>query len=277
MSLEVMDEYAYHYANKILENKYGTNSIEISFSNVQFKVHKSTQLIITGAKCEFFINDILCNCWETQSIKKDDIIKIGKIVEGTRVYLTVSGGFTIQKEFQSNSTTIKENLGGLDGGKLKKADILPFNESFKIQKKRLQKKYIPKYENHLTLRVILGSQEINFSQKEKKKFFDSTYTITNDFNRMGCKLKGEALKCDVDGIISEGISFGSIQIPNDGQPIILLKERQTIGGYPKIGAVFSIDCFTLAQAKPQSTINFVAISLEEAQEELRNFYTYFKK
>ncbi|MGB7401866.1 MAG: urea amidolyase, partial [Arcobacter sp.] len=84
------------------------------------------------------------------------------------------------------------------------------------------------------------------------------------------------IKSDINGIISEGIAFGAIQIPSDGQPIILLKERQTIGGYPKIGTVFSLDCFNLAQAKPNSKIRFTPISIEEAQEKLRAFYHYFR-
>ncbi|RXJ81973.1 biotin-dependent carboxyltransferase family protein [Arcobacter sp. F2176] len=272
----VMDEYAYLYVNKILGNDYGTNALEISFSNVQFKVNDSTQIALTGAKCEFFINDVLMNTWETYNIKNGDILKVGRIIEGTRVYLAVSGGFDIKKEFGSNSTTIKEKLGGIDGDKLKKGDILPFKSSQPTYKKRLHKEYIPKYSDELILRVILCSQEDNFSQEEKDKFFSSTYTITNDFNRMGCKLNGEVIKSDINGIISEGIAFGAIQIPSDGQPIILLKERQTIGGYPKIGTVFSLDCFNLAQAKPNSKIRFTPISIEEAQEKLRAFYHYFR-
>jgi|TARA_R110002050_G_scaffold54755_3_gene123892 biotin-dependent carboxylase-like uncharacterized protein len=272
----VMDEYAYLYANKILGNDYGTNALEISFSNVQFKVNASTQIALTGAKCEFFINDVLMNTWETHNIKNGDILKVGRIIEGTRVYLAVSGGFDIKKEFGSNSTTIKESLGGIDGDKLKKGDILPFKSSQATYKKRLHEEYIPKYSDELILRVILCSQEENFSQEEKDKFFSSSYTITNDFNRMGCKLNGEIIKSDINGIISEGIAFGAVQIPSDGQPIILLKERQTIGGYPKIGTVFSLDCFNLAQAKPNSKIRFSPISIEEAQEKLRAFYHYFR-
>lgn len=92
---------------------------------------------------------------------------------------------------------------------------------------------------------------------------------------MGCKLSGEAIKCDINGIISEGIAFGSIQIPSDGQPIVLLKDRQTIGGYPKIGTVLSIDCFKLSQAKVNTKIRFEEISYEKAVEEVKNFYSSF--
>ncbi len=127
----------------------------------------------------------------------------------------------------------------------------------------------------MTLRVILSYQDYSFSQEEQNKFFNSSYKVTSDFNRMACKLSGEKIESTLDGIVSEGISFGAIQIPKDGQPIILLKDRQTIGGYPKIGSVLSIDCFKLAQAKIGSEVRFELIDIREAQEKLRDFYSIF--
>lgn len=271
----VMDEYSYQIANKMLGNNDEKNIIEIAFSNVEFKANKNTTIAITGAKCEFFINDISKNTWQTFNIKAGDIIKIGKILKGTRVYLAVKDGFDIQKEFGSNSTTLKEKLGGLNGDRLKKGDLLPLTSYEQNYNTRLKDKYIPKYCDELELRVILSYQDDFFKKEEIEKFFSSTYTITNEFNRMGCKLKGEAISCDINGIISEGISFGAIQIPSDGQPIILLKDRQTIGGYPKIGSVLSIDCFKLAQAKPNAKIKFIPISIEDAQKKLKRFYSLF--
>ena len=269
----VMDEYAYLVANKMLGNPLDTNILEIAFSNVIFKANASTVISITGAICEFFINDIAKNCWQTHNIQKDDIIKIGKILNGNRVYLGVFGGFNIEKEFGSNSTTIKENLGGITGTRLKKGDILAFHKTKKINKKFLKKEFIQKYEDELTLRVLLSYQYENFSKEEIKKFFSSTYLVTKDFNRMGCKLQGNSIKCDINGIVSEGIAFGSIQIPKDGQPIVLLKERQTIGGYPKIGTVLNIDCFKLAQAKIGTKVRFQELSYENALEKSKKFYS----
>lgn len=271
----VMDEYAYFMANKLLGNSLDTNILEIGCSNVILKVNKNTKISITGAFCEFFINDELKQTWQSFEVKKNDIIRIGKILSGNWLYLAVSGGFLIQKEFGSNSTTTKENLGGIDGSRFKKADILPFNKSKKSNKTFLKKEFIPKYEDEIILRVLLSYQYENFSKQELKKFFLSTYMVTKDFNRMGCKLKGDAIKCDINGIISEGIAFGSIQIPSDGQPIILLKERQTLGGYPKIGTVLNIDCFKLSQAKVNTKIRFQEISYIEALEKTREFYSSY--
>jgi len=271
----VMDEYAYFIANSLLGNELDTNIIEIALSNIIFKVKKNTSIAITGAKCEFFINDIAFNTWRTYNIKVGDIIKIGKILNGSRVYFAVKEGFIIEKEFGSNSTTLKESLGGLKGEKLYKGDILNFNSYKKSVNKKIKKRYVPDYNEELTLRVILSYQDNFFINNQIDKFFSSTYNITNEFNRMGCKLDGKKIVCDIDGIISEGIAFGAIQIPKDGKPIILLKDRQTIGGYPKIGSVLSIDCFRLSQCKPLQKVKFTPISLEDAQEKLKLFYSSF--
>jgi len=272
----VMDEYAASTAHKLLGNNLDTNILEITFPNVELQAKKDTNITITGASCEFSVNNITKKTWQVHNIKKGDVVKIGKIIEGQRVYLAVKNGFDIPKEFGSNSTTIKESLGGLNGTKIQKKDVLPYFENKTNIIKRWHKNHIPKYEKELTLRVLLSYQEDSFSDYEKEKFFNSTYTVTPDFNRMACKLKGEPITSSLDGIISEAISFGSIQIPKDGQPIILLKERQTIGGYPKIGTVLSIDCFKLSQIKIGGTIKFEEISIETAQKKLKEFYLTFK-
>ena len=271
----VMDEYAYYAANKMLGNSFDTNILEIAFSNVIFKANAPTQIAITGAICELFINDISKQCWQTHNVKAGDIIKIGKILKGIRVYLGVLGGFDIKKEFGSNSTTIKENLGGLNGDKLKKGDILAFKEISCSFDARFKKELIPSYEDELILRVVLSYQSDLFANEEKEKFFSNSFTVSNDFNRMGCKLSGESILCDCNEIISEGISLRAIQVPSDGQPIILLKDRQTIGGYPKIGSVLAIDCFKLSQVKANTKIRFSEISIDEATKKTRRFYSSF--
>lgn len=266
-----LDEYAAFTANRLLDNNLDTNALEIAFPNLILEATKNTTISITGAYCDFFINDILENTWQTHSIKKGDILKIGKFHSGQRVYLAVKNGFDTNKEFGSNSTTLKEQFGK----KLEKNDILPFHEHSEFKKRRLHEKFLPKYENNLVLRVLLSYQEEEFSKEEKEKFFCSEYEITPDFNRMACKLKGEAISSNLDGVISEPIAYGAIQIPKDGQPIILLKERQTIGGYPKIGTVLAIDCFKLAQMKIGSKVKFEQIDIQTAQKKLRDFYSIF--
>lgn len=271
----VMDEYAFLVGQQLLENDSNQNTLEIAFSNVELKSNCNTTIAITGASCELFINGILKTTWQTHLVRKNDVIKIGKILSGQRVYLSVKNGFNIKEEFKSNSTTLKEGIGGLNGSKIIKGDFLELNSFEKVLNRRLKSKHIPKYTDSIILRVVLSYQENSFSKEEKNKFFSSRYLITPDFNRMACKLSGEKITSSLDGIISEGISYGSIQIPKDGQPIILLKERQTIGGYPKIGTVLAIDCFKLAQMKIGSYVKFEVINIEEAQKKIKDFYSIF--
>lgn len=271
----VMDEYAFYTLNMLLENEANTNVIELSLAGMECVVHAPTHLALTGATCQFFINNEPCQMWRRYAVNKGDVIKITTLLEGSRVYLGVKGGFLVEKEFGSNATTLKEHLGGLDGERLKKGDVLSFKPfSNNTYTTKLKEAFIPSYNNTLELRMTLGFQEEFFENKEA--FFENTYTISNDFNRMGCKLKGTPLKCHLDGIISEGICFGAVQVPPDGEPIILLKDRQTIGGYAKIGTVLAIDCFKLAQAKPNTKVRFKAISQQEAQAKLKAFYKAFR-
>ncbi|RXJ94216.1 urea amidolyase [Malaciobacter molluscorum] len=271
----VMDEYAYFMANQLLENKKDENIIEVYYSNFNFIVNCNTQIAITGAYCEVYINKQLKPTWQTYSLKKGDIVEVSKLLSGCIVYIGIKNGIKIPKQFGSYSTSIKEKIGGIDGRLLKKGDILPIENICSFNKRKISFKYLPKYKEELQLRVILSYQEEYFTKEQKNKFFSSIYTISNEFNRMACKLKGEKIDCEIDGVISEAISFGAIQIPKDGQPIILLKERQTIGGYPKIGTVLTIDCFKLAQLRPNMKIKFKEISLNEAQKKLKEFYNSF--
>jgi len=123
--------------------------------------------------------------------------------------------------------------------------------------------------------VIEGHQRELFPALELARFYSETYRISPQSDRMGVRLSGPALQPLADGIISEGISFGAVQVPRDGQPIILLKDRQTIGGYPKLGTVFALDAFKLAQRQPHSEVRFVPMPLHEAQLELQAFYRFF--
>jgi len=116
----------------------------------------------------------------------------------------------------------------------------------------------------LELRVIPGYQIDSFSSLQQQRFFSGEFITTDRADRMGFRLNGPAINCDIDGILSEGICYGAIQIPPDGQPIILLNDRQTIGGYPKIGAVLSLDLPKLAQSMPGTPIRFTRISVDDA-------------
>ncbi len=268
----VMDEYAYKALNYILQNRNNTNCIEITIGGLKLEADDDCTIGVTGANIKFNINSKEAPIWKTHNIKKGDILEFGYAKKGARVYLGIKGGFDIEKELGSNSVTIKENIGR----SLQKGDLLYFKQnSTQEYNISLKQEFIPIYKDELTLRVTLGYQDTFFDKKEIEKFFSQAYVISTQNNRMGYKLNAEPIKCQIDGIISEGISFGAIQIPKDGQPIILLKDRQTIGGYPKIGSVIPVDCFKLSQMKTNQKIKFKPISIDEAQSIVKKFASLF--
>lgn len=246
-----MDEYAYKWALKLLGDE-DTNALEILLGGVILKATADTTIAVTGADLDFKINGVSEPLWQSTDVKKGDTLSFGIQKSGMRAYLAVKGGFRTKKVKGSYSTTIKEGIGD----KLKNGDILDFKTIQTKVRRRVKKEYIPVYKNTITLRVVLGYQEDYFTDEQKEKFFNSEYKLTQDISRMGYKLSGPSLEPKSTKLISEGIAYGAIQIPKDGQPIILLKERQTIGGYPKIGSVVPTDCFKLSQMPIGSTIRF---------------------
>ena len=258
-----MDGYAYMWSQTLLQQQ-NINAIEIMVG-LKLQALINVTIAITGADLDFKINGSRSDIWQTHKLDKGDILTFQRRLSGQRSYLAIAGGFDVPKSYGSYSTTLKEGIGS----RVERDDILKsLNLNTLILKNnsptfRVQPDYIPHYKKPIVLRIILGYQEKSFSQEEKDKFFNSDYKITLESDRMGFRLHGEAIKADIDGIISEGIAFGAVQIPQDGQPIVLLRERQTIGGYPKIGTVLEEDCFKLTQKGVDCLVRFKEVFLEE--------------
>ena len=265
-----MDEYAYLWTQKLLDNK-EANALEILLSGLKLQATASTVIAVCGADLDFRINGSPAPVWQTHPIKSGDILSFVGKKEGMRAYLSVKEGFHINKYEDCFSTTLREHKGK----KLEKGDMLPYTQHISSEIRRVPPKYIPIYPAELTLHIVAGYQYEHFPEEHKKQFFSTPYKLTPQISRMGYKLQGEPVTPANEGIISEGITFGAVQIPPDGQPIILLKERQTIGGYPKIGSVLPIDCFKLAQLPVKGKIIFKNIKVEDAQKMMQEFYRFF--
>ncbi len=273
-SAGALDEFAFSSANMLLGNEYGTNMLEIVFGGVKLRAKGSTSFVLTGAKVDAKINNKPIEIWKTYKIEDGDTLSLGFASSGTRVYLAVKGGFNIEKEYGSCSVSIKEKIGGTP---LKVGQFLPFECNILQNNYKLFSKYVPNYDKITTLRIVAGYQWDMFEEYEREKFFKSDYKVTGQNDRMGFRLTGEKITSTCKGIVSEPIAYGSVQVPAHGEPIVLLKERQTIGGYPKIGAVIKVDCFRLAQLKQDSQVKFKLVSLDEAREIDMDFYKFFKE
>jgi len=269
-----MDEHAFCWLNRLLGNDYGTNALEIVFGGVKLKAIGTTYFALSGAQVDATINNKPIEIWKTYKINDGDILNIGFATSGARIYLGVVGGFNVASEFGSASVCLKEGIGGLA---IKANDFLSYRSENLSEIRKLMLRYKPDFNETLTLRVVEGYQWNLFEKEERNKFFNSEYIVTGQNDRMGYRLSGEKIISTSKGIISEPIAYGAVQIPSHGEPIVLLKERQTIGGYPKIGSVIPVDCFALAQRKQNSRVRFELVSLDEAREICQSFYKFFKE
>ncbi|MEM9254628.1 MAG: biotin-dependent carboxyltransferase family protein [Pseudomonadota bacterium] len=263
-----LDAEAFHYCQRLLGNTPFSTLIEISVGGLELEIHTATTLCMTGAPMPLCINGEERDGWTTHRVAPGDSVSVGFAPRGCRAYLGVRRGFQVKPQFSSTATVVREGIGGLTGDRLHKGDALPYAEETHCPSLTLPPSDRPSYQNQVTVRVIPGYQHREFTRAAKRLFFSAPYTVTESSDRMGYRLRGPDVASTRDGILSEGICPGAIQVPPDGQPIVLLNDRQTIGGYPKLGAALSLDTARLAQLTPGGIVHFTPISLHTARRAL---------
>lgn len=267
-----MDEFASRVANKILGNDENSAVIETTMKGISFEFLSDAVFAITGGNCDTTLNGAPIRLWEAYKGKKGDIIKMGICKGGLRNYIAFAGGIDVPVVMNSRTTNLKAKIGGFNGRKLMVNDEIGLfpTDGPTIELKKFDKKYIPNFSKEIKIRVILGQQVDEFTKKGVETLFDGQYSITNESDRMGMRLLGEAIehKNGAD-IISDGMTIGAVQVPGNGQPIIMMADRQTTGGYTKIGNVITVDLPVLAQAMPGTKIQFTEISVANAVDLLR--------
>ena len=277
----VMDVRSYHIANALVGNFTDEAVIEMTYLGGSFKFLESNYIAITGADMSPKLDGVPVEMYTTVFVKQDETLTFSTAESGMRAYIAVRGGIDVPVIMGSRSTNLKCKLGGLDGRPLKAGDIVPCRDVYDEFHKHLIHS-APKEDfgsDEITVRVLLGPQDDYFTDHGIKTFLNSTYTVTNESDSMGCKRSGEKIeyKNTVD-IISDGIVFGSIQIPRTGNPIIMLADRQTTGGYAKIATVISVDLPLLAQARPGTKVRFELIDRQKAErllkQEQKEFHSY---
>lgn len=270
----VMDEYSAKIANKLVGNKVGEAVLETTLKGVQIEFLQNTAVAITGGNCDVTLNGTKIELWQSYLVNRGDILKMGICRSGLRNYLAFAGGIDVPIIMNSKSTNLKAKVGGFNGRKLMAGDILSVGVGSLETPLTLNKHYIPTYSKDIKVGVILGQQDDHFTEAGIKTFLNETYTVTQESDRMGIRLSsvsGATIehKNGAD-IISDGITFGAIQVPGSGQPIVMMADRQTTGGYTKIGNVISSDLAKLAQATPGTKVKFVEYTLEQAVQAIKN-------
>ena len=262
-----VDNMAMSWANLLVGNPTGSTALEVSFGGLELEVGADTVISLAGGDCPVTLNsDRELEYWRSHRVREGDVLRFAYASRFCRSYLAVAGGFLVEPSFGSTATVVREGLGGFDGDKLQQGAMLQISRAQK--EICLQLVNPPSYTEDIEVRVLCGYQVDHFPEPQRRRFFSSTYTVSDRADRMGYRLEGPAVESDLDGILSEGICQGAIQIPADGQPIVLLQDRQTIGGYPKIGSALSLDTAELAQQMPGARVQFREISHFEAHNAL---------
>jgi biotin-dependent carboxylase-like uncharacterized protein len=261
-----LDFFAFTIANLLVGNPSGAAALEITMMGPSLEVLGDADVALTGADMTMTINQELAPTWQMLRVKKGDVIRIRQAKSGCRAYLAVTGGIDVPVVMGSRSTCVKAKIGGVEGRTLRKDDVLGRIPGGPLSKpRRLPADFIPTFSPDVVLRAVAGPQDEAFASG-LETFFGSVYEVTPEADRMGYRLQGPAIhhdECFPQSIISEPTIPGNVQLPADGQPIILLVE-QTTGGYTKIATVISTDLPWIAQAVPGNRVRFQKVTLEEA-------------
>ncbi|MYD50347.1 MAG: biotin-dependent carboxyltransferase [Dehalococcoidia bacterium] len=268
-----MDEFALRMANLMAGNDQNAAALEATVQGPRIEFHTSTWIAVTGADMTPEVDGQPVPMWESLEIEEGSVLEFGDLRDGMRAYIAVRGGIDVPVVMGSRSTYLKGCFGGLEGRALKAGDILSTlpTEPDTALSKRLPKDYTaPVYGGTHRLRVVLGPQQHAFDSNALSRFLSSRYRVHSDSDRMGYMLDGPMIE-HLEGadIVSDGNPPGAIQIHGDGIPRILLSDRGTTGGYTKIATVISVDLPSLAQALPGQSVSFRQVTVEEAQDALR--------
>ncbi len=262
----VLDSFAFRVANILAGNPENNPVLEITVMGPSLEITKQMDIALTGAKMGMTLNDKPVKQWKSIRVNPGDMLTIAQVKSGCRAYLAVTGGVKVPLIMGSYSTYVGGKIGGFMGRPLKKDDVLETNDAKVLNKHRsIPENMIPEYPSTALIRAISGPQDEYFD-KGLSTLFETEYMVTAKADRMGYRLQGGRIpikKGMPKSIVSEPSMPGSIQIPPDEQPIILLVE-QTVGGYAKIATVISTDLSRVAQTTPGDTIKFEKIDLTTA-------------
>ena len=271
-----LDLHAAAWVNRLLDNPWGTPLLEIALGYLELESELDTWLALTGAEVAATLDGTPLPPWSRFPLRAGQRLKLGFARSGQRAYLAVAGGFHAPSQLGSISTQQREGLGGLQGTgePLRAGDLLPCLAADFSRALSVPWPYQPDYRAPARLRVIGGGDKAGFAADQVQAFFERSWQLSPQSDRMGARLLGEPLAAP-SRQWSQGVCRGAIQVPPDGQPIILQADHQTMGGYPILGWLHPLDQARLAQCPAHHELRFSPVDIGEAQVELREFYRFF--
>jgi biotin-dependent carboxylase-like uncharacterized protein len=277
-----LDSFALRIANLLVDNSEDQACLETLLMGLRIKALADVTIAVSGANLQPQIHKRPLPMWRSHVFKKGEILSFLGPVSGCRAYLAFGGGLQIPEIMGSTSTNLPSAFGGYQGRALQQGDILSLDlppSGLNAAGRALNPEWIPVYPDTWTLRVIRGPQDEDFPDTARNILVKSTYSVSVESDRTGIRLDGPTIAKKegiAESIISEGVISGSIQIPGDGKPIIILGETVT-GDYRKIATVISADLPLLGQIKPGDGVKFQAVNLDQANQALREMEAGIKK
>jgi len=261
------DAISLRVGNRLVGNADGAAGLEMTLLGGTFEFPEGAVVALAGSDFGATLDGKPAELWATFETKPGQVLKLGPTRTGARCYLCVRGGIEVKAFLGSASTHVLSALGGHEGRALRKGDVLKLGAANgRARKRRLSARGLQEMQPRRVLRVTAGPQSDWFPEAAQRLFYAGRYVVAEESNRMGIRLKSEAVLDTPGGkMISEGVSLGAIQIPEGGQPIILFVEQQTTGGYPKIANVISADFHSLGQLRPRDEVRFERVDWETAR------------
>jgi len=277
-----VDSFSLRIANLLVGNPEDEACLEITLMGLIAKALTDLSIAVTGADLRPHLDEKPLGMWRSHILRKGEIISFKGPKSGCRAYLAIGGGIDAPPVMGSKSTNISSRFGGFQGRPLQRGERLMSdspNLHLKAEGRAFDPEWIPAYPKEWVLRVVLGSQRDHFRSEARLLFLRSLFKVTSQSDRTGIRLAGPAIERKrgmEESIISEGVVSGAIQVPGDGQPIIILGETVT-GGYRKIGTVISADLPLLGQMKPEERVRFQEVTMDEACQAMREIEDMVRK
>ncbi|MFZ0966499.1 MAG: 5-oxoprolinase subunit PxpB [Candidatus Bathyarchaeia archaeon] len=271
-----MDTFSLVAANLLVANNPDAACLEITLIGPELQALTKTQIAITGGAASPKINGQHVPMWQTLEVQEGAVVSFGKVESGCRAYLSIRGGVDTPPVLGSRSTYMRGGFGGINGRQLKTGDIIGgFDVSLLKVGYSMPEELVPQFTGQFKARVILGPQADMFTERGITTFLSSQYKVTLEADRMGYRLEGPIIehKAKAD-IISDALLPGAVQIPKNGKPIMIMRDAQTAGGYPKIAVIITPDVSTLGQAKTNDIIEFSKITIQQAHEKISKYYKF---
>ena len=261
------DPIALRLGNRLVGNPEDAAALEMTLLGGAFLFPEGTILALSGSDFGATLDYVPVEPWMSFEARSGQTLRLGPTRSGARGYLCVQGGITVKPFLGSASTHTLSSLGGFEGRALRKYDVLNIGDASQpFHKRTVAPHILSRLSPRKILRCTPGPQSEWFPESSQRLFYNSTYLVSEESNRMGLRLEGPSIPLSSGGhMITEGVSLGAIQVPGGGLPIMLFVEQQTTGGYPKIANVISADLSSVGQLRPRDEIRFERVTFELAR------------